>query len=53
LPKVTFLRDFDWSPEKFSGRVTLAFKAGTETMVTRDCAAKAKKAGAIESDESR
>lgn len=46
--KVRFLRNFDWDPEKFNGRLTVAFKAGVIQHVTRACAAKAIAAGAAE-----
>lgn len=38
MPRVRFTGDFDWSPPEFNGRVTLAFKAGTEDTVTTPCA---------------
>jgi hypothetical protein len=53
LPWITFSKNFDWSPAKFNGRVTLALPAGLKKLVTRECAEAAAKAGAIESDESR
>lgn len=43
---VRFSRNFDWSPRRFSGAVTLAYSAGSIVSVTRACAAKAIKAGA-------
>ena len=49
--KVRFLRDFDWNPEKYGGRLTVAYKRGTEMHVPRPCAAKAIKAGAAEAIE--
>lgn len=48
MPRVRFLRDFDWSPPERGGRLTLAFKAGTEILVRRICAAEAIAAGAAE-----
>lgn len=35
---VRFLADFDFSPDAFGGRVTMAFKAGMVENVTRECA---------------
>lgn len=46
--RVTFVKDFDWNPVRFGGRVTMAFKAGVTLTITRECAAAARKAGAIE-----
>jgi hypothetical protein len=42
---VRFVGDFDFSPAAFKGRVTLAYKAGTEANVIRECAALAIPAG--------
>jgi hypothetical protein len=33
--RVQFVKDFDWSPAEYGGRVTLAFKAGPEFQVVR------------------
>lgn len=35
MPRVKFLKDFDWKPKP---AVTLAFKAGSEHLVTTRCA---------------
>lgn len=45
---VVFLRDFDFDPDAFAGRVTIAYKAGTEENITRECLAKAKAASAAQ-----
>jgi hypothetical protein len=42
---VRFTADFDFSPAAFGGRSTIAYKAGMELNVTRECAAAAKAAG--------
>lgn len=42
---VMFLADFDFEPEAHSGRVAVAYKAGREVSVTRECAEKAIAAG--------
>ena len=42
---VRFTADFDWKPKP---QVTIAYLAGQERNVTRDCAAKAIKAGKAE-----
>lgn len=44
--KVTFERDFDYSPSAFNGLVTIAYKAGTTATVKRECAEAAIKVGA-------
>ncbi len=41
-----FSRDFDFEPAAHGGRLTLAYKAGAVENVTRECAKKAKEAGA-------
>lgn len=43
--KVRFLEDYDFNPAAHGGRVTLAYKAGTEDNVTRECAEGAIAAG--------
>jgi hypothetical protein len=43
MPKVRFIRDFDWCPR---AGVIVAFRAGMELSVTRAAAAKAVAAGA-------
>ncbi len=48
--RVTFVRDFNWSPKQYSGLVSLAFKAGQTLQVTRECANAARQAGAISHD---
>lgn len=45
MPRVRFTADFDFDPDAFDGRVTIAYRAGQEKTVTRECAAKAKAAG--------
>lgn len=45
MPTITFVEDFDYSPPAHSGRVTLAYRAGTTATVTRDCADMAIAAG--------
>jgi hypothetical protein len=42
---VRFLANFDFEPDARGGRVSLAYKAGQEVNVTRECAAKAIAAG--------
>lgn len=42
---VMFLADFDYEPDAHSGRVAIAYKAGREVNVTRECADKAIAAG--------
>jgi len=44
--RVKFSRDFDFSPAAWKGLHTIAFKAGEEKVVTRECAAAAVAAGA-------
>jgi len=44
--KVTFTRDFDWSPPEMRGRMTIAYKAGFSGIVRKACAEAAMKAGA-------
>jgi hypothetical protein len=41
VPWICFSKNFDWSPAKFSGRVTVSFVAGDKKLVTRECAAEA------------
>ncbi|MBN9018728.1 MAG: hypothetical protein J0H11_15045 [Rhizobiales bacterium] len=48
MARVRFLADFDYSPAALRGMVTVAYKAGAEETVTRDCAAAAVKAGKAE-----
>lgn len=43
---VRFVRDFDFSPAERKGRVTIAYKDGTEKNVTQECADQAIAAGA-------
>lgn len=43
--KAEFLRDFDWQPDRYQGRVTVVIRPGIQ-QVTRECAAKAIAAGA-------
>jgi hypothetical protein len=45
---VRFARDFDFSPAKHGGRVTIAYLAGTTRNVTRECADLAVSSGAAE-----
>lgn len=42
MPVVRFLRDFDWKPLP---AVTIAYKAGSELLVTTRCAEKAVRQG--------
>jgi len=42
MPRVRFSEDFDWKPTR---RVTIAYRVGTEEMVTTPCAAAAIAAG--------
>lgn len=44
--RVKFSRDFDFSPPALKGLHTIAFKAGEERVVTRECAEAAVRAGA-------
>lgn len=46
--RVRFGRDFDFSPAAMRGAVTIAYKAGDELPVTRECADAAVKDGAGE-----
>lgn len=50
---VKFTRDFDFAPSARNGNVTIAYKAGMEKNVTRECAdlAIAAKAAVRKSDE--
>lgn len=45
---VRFIKDFDYAPAARNGHVTIAYKAGSEVNVTRDCADKALAAKAAE-----
>jgi hypothetical protein len=45
--KLPFIKDFDFSPDAKSGMVTIAYKAGEEYTVTRECHQKAFAAGAV------
>jgi hypothetical protein len=45
--KLTFVKDFDFSPEAKNGQVTVAYKAGQEYSVTRECHQKAFAASAV------
>lgn len=45
MPRVRFSEDFDWKPTK---RVTIAYLAGSEELVTTPCAAAAIAAGKAE-----
>lgn len=45
--KLPFVKDFDFSPEAKNGTVTVAYKAGQEYTVTRECHQKAFAAGAV------
>jgi len=48
MARVRFIADFDYKPTK---RVTVAYKAGMELTVKRDCAVKAVAAGkAVETE---
>lgn len=49
--RIRFLADFDWSPPEFGGRVTMAYRKGSEETVTRDCGAAAVAAGRAEAIE--
>jgi hypothetical protein len=50
--RITFTRDFDWSPPEKGGRLTIAYKAGWSGLVRKACAIAAVKAGAaIKGDE--
>jgi hypothetical protein len=42
MPRILFLKDFDWKPKK---SVTQVYKAGNTYMVTTPCATKAKAKG--------
>lgn len=44
--RVTFTKDFDWSPPERNGRVHIAYKAGMTMTVRRKCAEDAIAAGA-------
>lgn len=46
MPRLVFVRDFNWHPPAHGGRVTVRFRAGAEYRVTRECAAAARAAGA-------
>ncbi len=46
--RVRFSRDFDFSPAALKGLHTIAFKAGDEKVVMRECADAAVAAGAGE-----
>lgn len=46
MPWVTFTRNYDFSPAKLGGRVTVAYKKGTTLLVNRECADGALAAGA-------
>lgn len=48
MPHVRFLDDFDFDPDARGGRVSIAYKAGQEANVTRECAAKAFAVGKAE-----
>lgn len=48
--KVTFLRDFDYSPPAFKGAVTIAYKAGHTYTLPHDHAAAAVEVGAAEAE---
>lgn len=45
MPRVDFLKDFDFSPSAKNGLVTIAYKAGQVEMVTSECWEKAKAGG--------
>jgi hypothetical protein len=47
MAKVTFIKDYNWDPVEFGGRVTVYFAEGTSRTVTRECAEAAKKAGVL------
>ena len=47
MPKVAFIKDFDFSPKRPHGHITIAYKAGMKESVTRECVAAAKKAGVL------
>ena len=49
--RVTFAADFDYSPSAYRGGVTIAYLAGQERSVTRECAEAAVKAGALKPTE--
>lgn len=51
MPRVQFTQDFDWAPEKFKGRVVIAFKAGSALLVTTPCALAAFAAGKARPEE--
>jgi len=46
MPWVRFLKNYDFRPDAYKGHVTVAYKAQTVEMVTRECAEKAITAGA-------
>lgn len=46
--RVKFARDFDFSPAAKNGHVTIAYKAGAEENVTRECVKAGAAANAIE-----
>jgi hypothetical protein len=51
MARVQFIRDFDWKP---TPQTTIAYKAGGEHTVRRECADAAVKAGAAtEGDDQR
>lgn len=53
--KVTFSRDFDWSPPEFKGAVTVAYKAGQTYTLPRpaaDAALSAEAGIAVEAPDS-
>lgn len=45
--KIPFEKDFDFSPDAKNGMVTVAYKAGEEYTLTRECHQKAFAAGAV------
>lgn len=51
--RVRFKRDFDWHPPERNRQVTLAYKAGQEVTVRRECGEAAVKAGAAEEVEAK
>lgn len=45
MPQFHFTEDFDFIPDRRSGLVTIAYKAGTTETVTSKCAKEAQAAG--------
>lgn len=51
MPWIRFVKDFDFVPAHHKGHVTVAYKAGSEKNVTRECAEQAHAAKAAKEIE--